>query len=251
MRTLKMTRSRDINLLPAPIDPALGIPVWSTPYFVNPAISQLNMYESSARAFYAGMMVEWTHRTSRNLLLAANYTYSKATDEVTDYNSDYAGNDQTNLRAERALSSFDQRHKFAAYGVWSIPRVLDLSPIIRANSGRPFNLLIGEDLNQDRHSTTDRPPGDGRNTGRGPDFFTVDLRASRTFRVREGMGLQFSAEALNLLNRENFASVNNTVGLISGPFDVQGRSDRTASQPLGFTSVVGQRRLQLGFRLTF
>lgn len=251
VRTLKITRARDSNLLPAPVNPQLGIPVWSPPYFVDPLLAQLNTYESTARAFYAGMMVEWTHRTNRRLLIAANYTFSKATDEVTDFNSDFQANDQTNLRAERALSSFDQRHKFAAYGVWTIPRLFELSPIIRANSGRPFNLLVGQDLNQDHHSTTDRPPGAGRNTGRGPDFWTVDLRAGRNFRLTEAMGLQVSAEAFNLLNRENFASVNNTVGVISGPFNLQGRPDRTASQPLGFTSVVAQRRLQLGLRLSW
>jgi hypothetical protein len=251
VRTLKITRARDTNLLPAPVNPQLGIPVWSAPYFVDPLLAQLNTYESTARAFYAGMTVEWTHRTKRNLLIAANYTFSKATDEVTDFNSDFQANDQTNLRAERALSSFDQRHKFAAYGVWTIPRFFELSPIIRANSGRPFNLLVGQDLNQDHHATTDRPPGAGRNTGLGPDFWTVDLRAGRKFRLTEAMGLQVSAEAFNLLNRENFASVNNTVGLISGPFDLQGRADRTPSQPLGFTSVVGQRRMQLGLRLSW
>ncbi len=79
----------------------------------------------------------------------------------------------------------------------------------------------------------------------------MDLRAGRKFRLTEAMGLQVSAEAFNLLNRENFASVNNTVGVISGPFNLQGRADRTPSQPLGFTSVVGQRRMQLGLRLSW
>jgi len=89
-----------------------------------------------------------------------NYTLSKAIDEVLDYNSDFQANDQTNLRAERALSSFDQRHKFVAYaflegpresaGNGTLSRVLSnfsLSPLLRLNSARPFNLLTGTELN--------------------------------------------------------------------------------------------------------
>ena len=33
-----------------------------------------------------------------------------------------------------------------------------VAPIFRANSSRPFNLLAGTVVNNDRHSTTDRPP---------------------------------------------------------------------------------------------
>jgi len=129
--------------------------------------------------------------------------------------------------------------------------VVEVLPILRATSGHPFNLLVGADLNADRHSTTDRPPFAGRNTGRGPDFWNLDLRLSHTFRLREPVALQITAEAFNLTNRQNFAGVNNTVGAISGPFNLTGRADRSPSEPLGFTSVVGQRRIQLGARLSF
>jgi hypothetical protein len=179
VRTLKLTRARDANLLPAPVDPQLGIPVWSDPrYFVNPLLAQLNVFESTANAYYNALMVELTKRFSEKFSFHTNYTLSKATDDVTDFNTDFEAADQTNLRAERAQSSFDQRHKFVAYAVWSAPGKLELSPIVRANSGRPFNLLVGQDLNQDRHDTTDRPPGAGRNTGIGPAFAAVDLRIS-------------------------------------------------------------------------
>jgi len=252
VRTLKLTRARDANLLPAPVDPQLGIPVWSDPkYFVNPLVAQLNVFESTANAYYNAFMVQLTKRFSRKFSFNANYTLSKATDDVTDFNSDFEAADQTNLRAERARSSFDQRHKFVAYAVWSAPGKLELSPIVRANSGRPFNLLVGADLNQDRHDTTDRPPGAGRNTGVGPAFAAVDLRISREFNLGEHRRLQLTAEAFNLLNHLNMASVNNVVGLMAGPFDVTGRNDRLPTQPLGFTSAYDPRRIQLGARFSF
>ena len=253
VRTLKITRARDKNLLPAPVDPRLGIRVWSTPYFVNPAIAQFNVYESSARAFYSGMMVEVKKRFSHSLSLNANYTFSRATDEVTDFNSDFQPNDQTNARAERALSSFDQRHKVVVYGVWSAPGQLQVSPIFRANSARPFNLLTGVDVNQDRHSTTDRPIFAGRNTGIGPNFWTFDLRLARKFTLHESLRLELMADAFNLFNRLNFSSINN-FGIpvnFPGPFNVSGRHDRSPSEPLGFSSAYEPRRIQLGVRLSF
>jgi hypothetical protein len=251
VRTLKISRARDANVLPAPLDPLLGIPVWSPPYFADASLAQQNIYESTARASYAGLLLEFTRRASRNLSLVVNYTFSKAIDDVVDFNSDFQANDQTNQHAEKALSSFDQRHRLAAYAVWNAFGWAELSPIFRVASGRPFNLLAGTDLNQDRHPTTDRPPFAGRNTGRGPNFWTLDLRVGRRFALGELATLQLTAEAFNLANRENFASINNTVGVIPGPFNVTGRHDRFPSEPLGFTSVAGQRRIQLGVRLHF
>lgn len=249
-RTLKIIRARDRNLLPAPVDPTLGIRVWSTPYFRNPLLLQENLYESSGRAFYHGLVLETTKRFGAHFSGSANYTFSKAIDEVTDFNSDFQATDQTNLNAERSLSSFDQRHKFVAYGTAEY-RNFSLSPIFRANSGRPFNLLVGSDLNGDRHSTTDRPPFAGRNTGIGPRFWTIDFRLTKRLLLGDQIKLEVMGEAFNVFNHLNYQSVNSTVGIMTGPFNVRGRKDRTPSQPLGFTSAFDPRRIQLGARLSF
>ncbi len=287
-RTLKMTRARDANLLPtAPIGP-LGIRQWNVPpcptgCFANPLLLQGNVYESTARAFYHGFIVEVNKRFSHGVSLSGSYTFSKAIDEVTDFNSDFQANDQSSLRAERALSAFDQRHKVVIYGVLQSPfmggpgqhalsRILSgfyLTPIFRSNSGRPFNLLAGSDLNGDRHSSTDRPPFAGRNTGQGPDFWTFDLRLARRIGLgAETRSLELTAEAFNLFNRLNFSSVNNTADcssaalrpscvakggtlVLAPPFNLEGRRDRRPSEPLGFTSAFDPRRIQLGFRFRF
>jgi len=251
VRTLKITRARSRNHLPAPVDPVRGIRVWSAPFFVNPLLIQHNVYESTARAFYSGVVLEMKKRFSRNFSLNANYTFSRAIDEVTDFNSDWQANDQTNLRAERALSAFDQRHKVVAYASWTTPGQLQVAPLFRANSARPFNLLAGFDLNADRHPNTDRPRFAGRNTGIGPNFWTFDLRVGRRVRLSDAAGVELMAEAFNLFNRLNFASINNTVGDLPGPFNVHGRHDRRPSDPLGFTSAFDPRRIQLGVRLSF
>jgi hypothetical protein len=272
-RTLKITRARDKNLLPtAPIGP-LGIRQWNAPpcatnptvCFASPLILQENVYESTGRAFYHGFILEINKRLSHHVSFAASYTVSKAIDEVTDYNSDFQPNDQTNLRAERALSAFDQRHKVVIYAMLQSPfsaashpagRVFAnfvVTPVFRSNSSRPFNLLTGVDTNGDRHSTTDRPLFVGRNTGRGPDFWTMDLRLARHVRLgSETRSVELMFEAFNLFNRLNFASVNNTVAQDFRPASaVEGRRDRRPSEPLGFTSAFDARRIQLGFRLNF
>ena len=262
-RTLKIIRARDDNLLPAPVDPNLGVPVWSPQFFKQPLLFQDNVYESTGRAFYHGLVFEMTKRFDDHFSLNLNYTLSKAIDEVVDFNADFQASNQLDLNAERALSSFDQRHKLVLYGTVESPfetgrdalrtalAGISLNAILRANSGRPFNLLVGADINGDRHSTTDRPPFAGRNTGLGPDFWTVDLRLSKRINVSESANINFIAEAFNLFNRLNFQSVNNTVGSMRGPFDVKGRKDLSPSQPLGFTSAFDPRRVQLGLRLNF
>jgi len=262
VRGARIMRARDENLLPAPVSPTLGIRVWSTPYFKDPALFQGNVYESSGNSFYHSMTLEITKRVSSHMRLTGNYTLSKAIDEVVDYNSDFQATDQANLRAERALSSFDQRHKFVTYAFLESPadprngglsKVLSnftLSPVLSINSARPFNLLTGNDLNNDRHSTTDRPPGAGRNTGIGPGFWTLDLRLTRSIDL-DAVRIEIIGEAFNVFNHLNYKSVNNTVGNMAGPFRRQGDPSLSPSQPFGFTSAFDGRRIQLGVRATF
>jgi len=271
VRGVHLTTSRDVNLLQAPVNPLTGIRDWGvttdnptgTKYFKNPLVLQENVYESTANSWFHGMTIEAKKRFRPSIDVNFNYTFSKAIDETVDFNSDFQPNDQTCRSCERALSSFDQRHKIVLYAVLQAPAQgygsgigklasgFSFSPIFRYNSARPFNLLAGRELNNDRHNTTDRPFLAGRNTGIGPTFWTFDARLSRSFRFGDATRLDLMFEAFNLFNRLNYASVNNVVGNISGPFRVTGRDDRTPSEPLGFTSVFDPRRIQLGLRMTF
>jgi hypothetical protein len=253
---LRILRARDQNLLPVAIHSDLGIRVWSLTardpsLFRDVSLIQDNVYESTGRSFYHGMTIEVSKRLSPRLDVHANYTWSKAIDDVVDFNSDFQAADALDLRAERALSSFDQRHKVVAYASIEAPGGWMLSPIMRGNTGRPFNLLVGSDLNEDLHGTTDRPPFAGRNTGKGPGFWSVDLRLTRQIRIGESVTLDVIGETFNVFNRLNFRSVNNAVGLLLPPFDVRGRRDLRPSEPLAFTSAFEPRQIQVGLRLSF
>jgi hypothetical protein len=251
-RSLKLPRAVDVNLLPAPIDPTLGIPVWSSPSdFVNPNIAENNIFESVGNAWYYAGTAELRKRFNRSFTLAGNYTFSRAIDDVEDYNYEFEAFNQTDLRADRGLSSYNQKHRVMVYGLWKLPFGIQSSWILQAHSGLPFNLLAGYDLNQDRNPDNDRPAFAGRNTGIGPAYWAINMRLARTFAIAERKKLEFTAEAFNLLNKLNYASVNNVVGNIPGPFNLTGQDDRLPSQPLGFTSAFDARRIQLGLRLNF
>jgi len=240
------------------VPPCVGPGGRTTACFVDPTLLQNNEYASQANAIYHGGIVEVKKRFANHFTLLANYTYSKAIDDSTDFNSDYAAFNEVDLAAERSLSDFDQRHKFVVAAVVESPwqnRCLtgfQLAPILGYNSGHPFNLLAGADINGDNHFTNDRPPGSPRNSGLGPNYAVLDLRLSRRFNFWEKFTLQFTAEGFNLTNRTNYASVNNVVGAdFAPPFNVHGTTSLLPSEPLAYTAALPRRELQLGARLTF
>jgi hypothetical protein len=231
--------------------------------FANPLLLQNDVYSSAGSAQYMGGILEVRKRFSNHFSMMGSYTYSKAIDTTTDFNSDYGPMDMTNLRAERGLSGFDQRHKIVFSSVIQSPchnwfmSGMELSPIISYNSGHPFNLLAGSDVNGDRHSTNDRPVGGSRNTGTGPSFFTWDMRLSKEFHFGEKAGLTLIAESFNLLNRTNYSGVNDVAGsnfsTLPGftTFRVPGKTSFLPNSPLAFTSDFNRRQFQLGARITF
>jgi len=255
-----------------------GVSPCANPFkcFVNPFIVQNNEYASVGSAVYHGGILEIKKRFSNHFSVLGNYTYSKGFDTGTDFNSDYGPQDPTNLGADRGLSEFDQRHKVVMAGVIDSPwtnRIFagfQLAPIFTYNSGHPFNLLAGGEVNGNNHTTNERPIGAGRDTGLGPSYTNFDMRLSWQHKLGEKARVQFTAEGFNIANHTNFASVNNVVnplfGVQTGPtvcpvagtcatsntsFDVHGSAALSPSQPLGFTSAFPKREIQLGLRFLF
>ena len=256
-------------------DPLGGIegqPCNTAQCFINPLIVQNNQYTSGAYAVYEGGIIEVKKRFSDRLTLFGNYTYSKAFDTSTDYNTDYGPQDPTNLNLDRSLSEFDQRHKVVIAAVINSPwrqnylSGFQLSPIFEAHSGHPFNLLAGGEVNGNNHVTNERPIGAPRDTGLGPDYIDFDMRLTWAHKLGEKANLQFTAEGFNIANRTNYASVNNEVSPLLGfepgftTFNVHGIRPGTAlagggtatsSTSLAFTSAFPKRQVQLGVRVTF
>jgi hypothetical protein len=250
---------------------------------VNPDIAQQIVYASWGNSVYHGLTSSATKRVSRFFQVQANYTFSKTLDDVLDFQSTAAPFLPTRRFLDRAVSAFDIRHNFVVNGVFDSPfkrgggqpfyaRALadiTLSPIVFLRSGIPFNLYIGRDVNGDA-SASDRPFNAPRNSGRGANYYSVNLRLNKRFHIAhggaEGLRVEFIAEASNLFNRTNFLRVNDVVcgaaaapgfingcdpKFLTGPFDFKGRSDLPPTSPLGFVSAGAARQLQFGLKIAF
>src|ERR1700752_2804438 len=254
---------------------------------VNDAgITQFTDYQSRGSSIYHGMTVSLTKRFVNHVSFQANYTWSKAIDDQTDFNSSFAPPFPSRLFTERSLSAFDIRHNFVFSGVFESPlkagpghnlasRIfadITVSPSVFLRSGIPFTLRTGVDINSDTRGGTDRLFTIGRNTGLGPNFQSVNVRVMKTFRFKPDgmMRLEASADFSNLFNHTNFAAVNETLPVTVGATGVltfpnalaaqdyasstnrlSGRRDRALSDPLGFTSAFNARQILWGLKFVF
>lgn len=260
-----MLRTRDVNLT------RVG-PNQFASSGLDPRYLHVNVFESSGSSIYHGLSATFRKRWRGSHKFSASYTLGKAVDDGTDFITfDTAPQDHTDLPAERALSSFDQRHRFVANGVWQRPLRSSsdqgfasklaagwtLAGVVTWASGRPFNVLRGFDANGDGHSSTDRAlladgTTVGRNTGIGASFFATDMRLSRAFPVTQRATIGLVFEAFNLFNNANYSGVNNVTGsMVLEDGRVRGNRNVPPNQPLGFTSAFPARQLQLGLRVNF
>ncbi|HWS90265.1 MAG TPA: carboxypeptidase regulatory-like domain-containing protein [Pyrinomonadaceae bacterium] len=205
-RTLHVLRSRNVN---APLlNPSTGRPLLdASNNFIRPrpALGNVFQFESSGVFKQHQLVFNVNNRFSRAFTLFGNYVLNFAKSD-TDYASNFPVN-QYDLTGEYGDSSQDQRHRvFIGGAINALPWGLRLNPTLVANSGRPFNITVGRDLNGDT-LFTDRPafatdlsrasvrrtafgdfdldpqPGQviiPRNYGRGPGFFSVNMRLSKT-----------------------------------------------------------------------
>jgi hypothetical protein len=248
-RGVKLIRSRNVNLRQTGTN-GFG-PVFGP---IDPAILQDNQVESSGSSIYHGFAVSATKRSRDNFLLQVSYTLSKVIDDTVDFITDLQPANQLDLRNERSVSSFDQRHRLTISSVLDSVKGIKVAPLFTYSSGHPFNLLLGFDANNDSQANTDRPLFAGRNTGRGPNAISFDLRVAKEFRLRRHSNYRFESvvEGFNIFNRVNFSGVNNIVG--TAPFTnyrVEGRRHAKPADPLGFTSAFDPRQIQLGLKFKF
>ncbi|HEX8844407.1 MAG TPA: carboxypeptidase regulatory-like domain-containing protein [Pyrinomonadaceae bacterium] len=201
-RTLHVLRSRNIN---APLPGTFtGVPGSGVRPFGN--VGNIFQYESSGRFNQNQLVVNFNNRLSRKFTFSATYTLNSAHSD-TDGAGTFPVN-QYDLTPEYGRSSQDIRHRLFLSGtINALPWGIRLNPLVTINSGRPFNITTGRDTNGDtlfnerpafatdltkprvvvtRFGAFDPNPTAGqelipRNYGTGPSFFTVNLRASKTF----------------------------------------------------------------------
>lgn len=207
IRIVHVIRARDVNApFPASITPL-------TPNGIRPDPTKGEVYrvEASGQFNQRQFFVGFNSRFSRMLQFQGNYSLSKTTNDTDGQGGSLFPPNSYDLTGEFGRSSFDIRHRFTIIGTVNLPWwKLVLSPFVVANSGPPFNIITGQDLNLDRQ-TNERPsfaaanancnapnirctrfgnfnlvplPGETiipRNFGKAPGSFVVNLRISRAF----------------------------------------------------------------------
>ncbi|HEY2962695.1 MAG TPA: carboxypeptidase regulatory-like domain-containing protein [Pyrinomonadaceae bacterium] len=238
--------SRNVNVPTVPA--SAGVPNLGRP---DPNWGNISRFESSGDSYYDGMVVSFNQRASRWATMRLSYTLSKTIDDAGNFFFSSV-QDNFNIRDDRGLSDNDQRHRLVLSGTLEVPqqgaangaarllRGFQFGYIFTYASRLPFNVLLGTDRNFDTNFN-DRPLGVGRNTGRGFDFASLELRVSRHFRLTERVDLQLLAEGFNVLNRPNFGIPNNTFGSGVKPLPSFG-------QP---TAAFDPRQFQFGMKVSF
>jgi hypothetical protein len=202
--------------------------------------------ENSSSSIYDALSFGLTHRTER-LLLDFHYTASSSASYSAFYADANSGipNEWNNWgSAERAPSDFYQRHRFAANALVRLPRDFKFSAAAIVGSGLPVNPVTGTDNNGDTYSS-DRPVGFGRNSFRTPMQTQIDVSLARRFRIAERLAAEPRVEIFNLINHNNYITLNNVYG--EGPLP-----RATFLQPIaGVAATDPSRQLQVSVKLLF
>ncbi len=248
-----------------------------TPGPISP-FGEVDAQLSDGNSNYNAMNLELKKRFSNNFQFLASYTWSHSIDDSSDLQTLLKPQDNRNLRAERADSLFDQRHRFVFSGVLSSPaewrsstsgvhRFLSnftIAPVLEISSGRPFNILTGTDTNGDLQGSTDRPSVTdagvlflpttpftagslGRNRGITHGYASLDLRVMRAIRFGERYRLDIIAEGFNLFNRFNEAGASPFFSDVNA-FAQRDGAGRFYSRP---TAAYDPRQFQFGLKFNF
>ncbi|MEO8127376.1 MAG: carboxypeptidase regulatory-like domain-containing protein [Bryobacteraceae bacterium] len=222
----------------------------------NTGYANNSQYSSLGDSYYDGLHVSFVQRPVRWGNYRISYTYSKSLNNMGEFFFSGPSNN-FNIWQDYGRSDDDQRHRVVFDGSihtsmepartpWKrISHGFQLSGMVQYYSPSPLNITSGVTTVQ---GTSGRPMVNGafigRNVGIGNDFFGVNARVSRSFRLTERWRLEGIAEAFNALNRRNNLTRNGTFG--SGAYPTN------PSASFGqITAVNDPRSFQFALRLRF
>jgi outer membrane receptor protein involved in Fe transport len=268
-----LSRSRDINLYPEIAMPGTLSTGGAITYYQHPRVrpvgdfGRITLAESGANSIYHGAFIQVTKRMSNNFQVQVSYTWSKVIDDAPDQTAVVVGADDTkivqdtlNPGADRAVGNANVPHRFVFSGIWDLNYVpasangfiravlggWELGTIAQIQSGRPFSPFVNVDLNQDGNSSNDRAPGAGRNSIRGPNFLTDDVRLTKRIPLfGERVYMQLIGEAFNITNRANYSLLRTT------QYNFAGGTFSPTPGYLTPTATYDPRILQLAAKIRF
>jgi hypothetical protein len=210
----------------------------------NPRYANNSQYSAAGKSTYHGMHLSLVQRPVRWGHYRVSYTLSKGMNNLGEFFFS-SPIDPFDLSKDWGRSDNDRRHRLVVNGAVRAPLGIDVSAMAQAYSAPPLNVTSGVTTVQ---ATAGRPIVNGafiaRNAEQADSFFTLNLRASRTFRIGERLNLEGIVESFNVTNRVNVLMRNANFGAGAYP----------ASPVATFrqiTSVGESRSYQFGLRVRF
>lgn len=215
-----------------------------------------SQYRSAGTSTYHALLVSVARRPGKWGYARASYTLSKAENNVGEFF--FSGPiDPFDLSKDWGRADSDRRHVLVLSAGLNSPSAppatawqhvthgFQLSTLVQAYSAAPFNITSGVTTVQ---GTAGRPLVNGafipRNSGVGDEFFALNLRLSRTFRLGQTLSLETAAEVFNATDAVNETARNANFG--SGAYPTA--PSATFNQ---VTAVGDPRSWQLAVRLRF
>jgi hypothetical protein len=192
-----------------------GREAFSGPLYSNAGL--MYYLDNTGVSVYHGGNISLTGRMGHNFNFNANYTFSHTMDDGTFTTFVSTPQDLYQRSQERADSVQDVRHRFVANFVARGPgktflKNFEFSDILNLQSGRPFTIFVGNDINNDTNPVTDRVGLSRRNSYRGDPLYSNDVRLSYQFGFSERKKLQLAMDAFNVFNRPNVDEVTSVYG---------------------------------------
>jgi hypothetical protein len=209
-----------------------GRDAFSGPLYSNAGL--MYFLDNTGVSVYHGGTISVNDRIGKYLRFSANYTFSHTMDDGTFTTFVSTPQDLYRRDLERADSVQDVRHRFVANFTATTPshgflRNFEFSNILNLQSGRPFTIFVGNDVNNDTNPVTDRVGLSRRNTYRGDHLYADDIRLSRFFKFTERTKLELAFDAFNVFNRQNVDEVTSVYG--GGTIDFCGAAPQRFGDP--------------------
>lgn len=121
-----------------------------------PDFASIISYENVINSTYHAFQLTLNKRFSQGFTVLASYSYAKSIDGMSIDVDGFNGQDPLNMRADKALSDFDIRHRTVASFLWEIPGFRtgaakwilggwQANGIFIAQAGTPFTVTSGQD----------------------------------------------------------------------------------------------------------
>jgi hypothetical protein len=227
-----------------------------------PMFTQVLVMENFSKSWYDALQAQLRTRVRGANSVQVSYTLSKNILDGVDFFNTLRGTQRT--PQEKGYHVLDTRHNLSLAISSDLPAGIQLSGIVRALSGSPRRVQSGIDIDGDGSVTGDRPSGLPPTVGREDTeeqaqiinefrvarglqpidptlldldpYLTVDLRATKAFRLFPDQRLDLFFEVYNATNHVNFSGANQNMN--AAAFFIR-------------TSARAARQMQWGLRYLF